>query len=269
MVPGNAGLQHFYGAQYRRRRIVDAVHNRYPQRRKRLPAALADSHADSDEYSHATTANIRNFFTYSDGSSGARNPGRRIPDTNADTNAYSGFRRHGAVFRIKSMDRLRTVGCRGKRAASHALPLAPETENPTIIRKLCYSRGVHKPFYASGFLYHSGSQQILLQQHSKNETTLRLFGGISRKKNAPSIVFQRYVEKALKCRIPADSIHPVYDYIEDTLGEQFIFFVEVTDVALGAGWFSLSKLNKQTMNEQTRHDVIVGERVIRALSPQT
>jgi hypothetical protein len=126
---------------------------------------------------------------------------------------------------------------------------------------------VHKPFYASGFLYHSSSGQILLQQlgHDVN-TKLVLFGGKSRNGNDPQSVFQKCVEKSLKVKLAASSIHAVYDYEPDGKSEQFIFYVEVTEVTLGAGWFSLSKLNKQTMSEQTRHDIVVGERVIRSLS---
>lgn len=96
------------------------------------------------------------------------------------------------------------------------------------------------------------------------------------------MVFRQCIEKALGRNIAAASIHEVYDYIHDNLGEQFVFFIEVSDISpatypsnTNAGWFSLAKLSKLTMSEQTRHDIIVGERVIRALrepahtSPQT
>ena len=86
------------------------------------------------------------------------------------------------------------------------------------------------------------------------------------------MVFQHCIEKALGKTVAASSIHSVYDYIHDTLGEQFVFFIEVTDISpttypsnTNAGWFSLAKLSKLTMSEQTRHDIVVGERVIRSL----
>ncbi len=132
---------------------------------------------------------------------------------------------------------------------------------------------MHKPFYASGFLYHSASQQILLQQlQSGDDVKLVLFGATSHKANDPQTVFQHCVEEALGVTIAASSIHPVYDYIHDKLGEHFIFYVEVADIMPRAyssknksEWLLLSKLSKCNMSEQTRHDIIVGERVIRSL----
>jgi len=128
---------------------------------------------------------------------------------------------------------------------------------------------VHKSFYASGFLYHSPSQQILLHKPTTDVAPI-LFRGSSRKGTNPQEIFQRCVEHALEVSIPAKSIHPVYDYVHDRLGMQYIFYVEVTDKTPKtysqknkAEWFALSKLSKQTMSEQTRHDIIVGERVIR------
>lgn len=139
---------------------------------------------------------------------------------------------------------------------------------------LCYSKRVHKSFYASGFLYHAPSRQILLQQLNRGgNADIVLFGGKSGNGHDPRAVFQHCIEKALGKTIAASSIHEVYDYIHDTRGEQFIFFIEVTGISpdtypsnVNAGWFSLAKLSKYAMSEQTRHDIIVGERVIRALS---
>lgn len=133
---------------------------------------------------------------------------------------------------------------------------------------------MHKPFYASGFLYHSASQQILLQQLSTGDTVkLVFFRGKSRKGEDPQTVFQHCVEKTLGIPIPASSIHSVYDYIHNELGEHFIFYVEVATTTPGAyssknkaEWFLLSKLSKFNMSEQTRHDIIIGERVIRAVA---
>ena len=139
--------------------------------------------------------------------------------------------------------------------------------------ELCYTTGVQKPFYASGFLYHSPSQQILLQQLKQGDgVKFVLFRGSSRKGRDPKVVFQQCVQEALGISIRASSIRPVYDYIHDKLGEQFIFYVEVAKISSTARtsknkaeWFSLSKLSKHAMSEQTRHDIIVGERVIRSL----
>ncbi len=125
---------------------------------------------------------------------------------------------------------------------------------------------MHKSFYASGFLYHSPSQQILLQQTiHKNLLNFSLFKGKSRNSADPKVVFQRCVEKTLGISITPSSVHTVYDYIHDTDGVQFIFYIEVKKNIPGTGWILLSKLSKYSMDEQTRHDLIIGERVIRSI----
>lgn len=132
---------------------------------------------------------------------------------------------------------------------------------------------MHKPFYASGFLFHVATEQILLQQTNIGDiNNLTLFRGKSHSGGDPQSVFRRCVEEAIGIPIPASSIRPVYDYVHDKLGEHFIFYVEMTDITpkifaskKNTAWFSLSKLTKQTMSEQTRHDIIVGLRVIQSL----
>lgn len=149
-------------------------------------------------------------------------------------------------------------------------PPQAKAEKPANITRLCYSEGVHKSIYASGFLYHSPSQQILLQQLTRDADTMyELFGGSCDTDTDPVTVFQKSVEKALGKKVTASSIHAVYDYIHEGHGEHFIFYAEVSDPDAGAGWFSLSRLSKHVMSEQTRHDIVVGERVIRSLIPQT
>jgi len=148
---------------------------------------------------------------------------------------------------------------------------------------LWYDGIVHKTFYASGFLYHSPSQQILLQQLTEDGTSpLTLFRGKSRKGEDPRTVFQRSVSKILGITLRADFILPVYDYVHTTLGDHYIFYVDIPDSTESSRykgkhvcWFPLAKLSKLNLTEQTRHDIIVGERVIRATedhkqqSPQT
>lgn len=132
---------------------------------------------------------------------------------------------------------------------------------------------MHKPFYASGFIYHQPTQQILLQQFtSGDDVKLVLFRGKSRNGHDPQTVFQKCIEKTLGITIKPSSVHPVYDYIHDQLGEHFIFYVEVRGATPKTytsknktDWFPLSKLSKLAMSEQTRHDIVVSERVIRSL----
>jgi hypothetical protein len=142
-----------------------------------------------------------------------------------------------------------------------------------FIEKRAIIESVHKPFYASGFLYHSPTQQILLQQFkSGNSVNLVLFRGSSCNGETPQAVFQKCVEQALGTVIDASSIHPVYDYVHENLGEQFVFYVEVAGATPKeyksknkTEWLPLLKVPKRSMNEQTLHDIIVGERVIRSL----
>jgi len=130
---------------------------------------------------------------------------------------------------------------------------------------------VHKPFYASGFLYHSPSQQILLQQTTADSTSaLTLFRAKSRKGETPQAVFQRSISETLGITLKENSILPVYDYIHATLGEQYIFYVKITGSIESlllkdklSQWFLLAKLGKQNLTEQTKHDIIIAERVIR------
>lgn len=132
---------------------------------------------------------------------------------------------------------------------------------------------MHKQFSASGFLYHPHTKQILLQQlQGDNTVKLVLFRGSGHYGKNPQNVFQKSLEKALGATFTASSIHPVYDYIHYRFGEQFIFFVETGgktprtyESRNTTRWFSLAKLSKLTMSEQTRHDIIIGERVIRSL----
>ena len=133
---------------------------------------------------------------------------------------------------------------------------------------------MHKSFYASGFLYHSPSQQILLQVDNTHDTlSYSLFSGIgSIEESAPS-VFQRILQQDLGVLIPLTSINPIYDYYYAKFGKNhFIQYAQVENMALHetsptrctTGWIALKKLSKCTLTEQIRHDIIIGERVIRA-----
>ena len=140
---------------------------------------------------------------------------------------------------------------------------------------------MHKPFYASGFLFHLPSQQILLQQlTTDNETKLTLFRELSNNGEKPQSVFRHCIETTLGISIPESSIYPVYDYIHETLGEHFIFYADIVNLEKISAkektkCIVLAKLSKFKMNEQTRHDIIIGERVIRSrfegprVTPQT
>ncbi len=139
---------------------------------------------------------------------------------------------------------------------------------------MCYSTNVHKPIYASGFLYHSPTGQILLQQITQDtDTTFKLFSDVSPEGSDPQKVFLKCLEKSLGVKVAVSDIQPVYDYQPDGQGAKYIFYVEVTDAQPktykgkgNAAWLHLSKIGKANMSEQTRHDIVVGERVIRSLT---
>lgn len=132
---------------------------------------------------------------------------------------------------------------------------------------------MHKHIYASGFLYHSPTGQILLQQITQDtDTTFTMFGDTSKAGADPQTVFLKCLEKSLGVKVAASDIHAVYDYQPDGEGPKYIFYVEVTDAVpqtyrtkSHSAWLHLSKIGKSNMNEQTRHDIVVGERVIRSL----
>lgn len=88
-------------------------------------------------------------------------------------------------------------------------------------------------------------------------------------------VFQKCIEEAVGYSINASSVRPIYDYVHEKFGAHYIFYVEVTEVIPKklanreqTKWIPLSKITKHNMSEQTRHDIIVGERVIRASMEQ-
>lgn len=130
---------------------------------------------------------------------------------------------------------------------------------------------MHKVFYASGFLYHLPSQQILLQQNDKTAPKWSLFGQKSKSKKDPAILFQEAILNSLDLKLPLKSIYPVYDYPNDESEENcFIFYGEVKQKRkLGLGkdsnleWFTFKQTTKLPFSEQTRQDIIVAERVIK------
>ncbi len=132
---------------------------------------------------------------------------------------------------------------------------------------------VHNSFYASGFLYHPSSGQILLRKHSlENDQYLSFFRVKSEEVCDPKKLFQTWVEKTLQVRIPLDIIHPVYDYVHAVQGQNYLFCALVTGECADyqktkdSQWIPLSKFTKYSMDLQTKHDIIIGERVIRLLS---
>lgn len=126
--------------------------------------------------------------------------------------------------------------------------------------------------YASGFLYHKPSGRILLQQIQQGaDVSFTMFRRKCGSGNNPRQVFRRYVEFTLKRTVADATVVQVYDYIRTGVGKHIVFYVETADITpdtlpsgAGSEWLLLAKLSKYPMSEQTRHDIIIGGRVIRA-----
>ena len=130
---------------------------------------------------------------------------------------------------------------------------------------------MHKAFYASGFLYHPPTQQILLQQKSEEDLTLTTFGAEGKHPDTPEDVFQKLLTEKLGIRIPKSGIYRVYDYPNESLGKQyFLMYAECPEAELNfklngiesVGWFPFKQVGKLKLTQQIRQDITVGQRVI-------
>ena len=129
---------------------------------------------------------------------------------------------------------------------------------------------VHKPFYASGFLYHSPTQQILLHLTSPS-VSWSLFGHENKKSEAPETVFHGVIQKHFSIKLSPKSIHAVYDYFHEKLGKNhFVLYAEIkvgktkckSKKGMQVEWFTFKQLSKLPLDEQTKRDILVAQRVI-------
>jgi hypothetical protein len=143
---------------------------------------------------------------------------------------------------------------------------------------------MHKKFYASGFLYHSRSQQILLQQQisANKEPMWFLFGGEGSGDDNGEEAFSRVIDDILNIKLKLSAVFPVYKYFhEEMKRDNYIIyakigrlekFLETKDTVFG--WFNFKQVQKLNLSEQTKHDIMVAQRVIdsatrRSLGQQT
>lgn len=125
-------------------------------------------------------------------------------------------------------------------------------------------------FYASGFIFHLPSQQILLQQFQPLTSPWVLFEKEYSKSEQPDIVFKNNVTKLLDIKI--DIIHPIYSYLSETTKNNCSLFYATTENLqefptkndYTFQWFSFKNVSKLQATKQTKHDIIVGQRVIEA-----
>lgn len=132
---------------------------------------------------------------------------------------------------------------------------------------------VHKNFYASGFLYHPSSQQILLQQNNLTPSTSSswlLFGGRCLEKEDPKALFENIIFELLDIKIKV--VRSIYSYLNENTGEsQYLVYSKLSKFqnfssksGLKFAWFSFKDILKLKIREQTKHDIVVGQRVIEA-----
>lgn len=133
---------------------------------------------------------------------------------------------------------------------------------------------MHKVFYASGFLFHLPTQQILLQLNGSS-VYWSLFGGEKKNSHNPKAVFQSVVYEHLHIKLLQQAIHSVYDYMHPLLGKNhFIFYAEIAQARSkfklkkdhSVKWFTFRQLYKLPLTEQTKHDITIGQRVVDALA---
>lgn len=134
---------------------------------------------------------------------------------------------------------------------------------------------MHKPFYASGFLYSLKTHQILLLKSQPEKDTPPLWstlGGESVNGEDTQIAFQRIVNKLLNLNLKLKNIYPVYDYFHEVLDkDNYVFYAEVRSSKKfdpckedTFSWVAFDEVSKLLFTPRSKQDVIVGERVINA-----
>lgn len=132
---------------------------------------------------------------------------------------------------------------------------------------------MHNDFYASGFLYHYPSQQILLQQIQTPESSTispwQLFGDRNQPDEEARQTFQRVISEELGYKLDQSVILPVYQFFDKELAlPHFVFYAHVEEETFNPKtgktlqWFPFKKLYRTPMSRQTKQNLVVGQRVI-------
>jgi hypothetical protein len=121
-------------------------------------------------------------------------------------------------------------------------------------------------FYVSGFLYSPNSQQILLQQETKTTPSWKLISGSSIKNESSQEAFKRTIHELLTIQLTQE-IMPVYYYFHTGLKKlNHVVYSEVNSETIsqasGFSWFTMKQILKLPMDEFTKQDLIVAQRVI-------
>jgi hypothetical protein len=131
---------------------------------------------------------------------------------------------------------------------------------------------MHKSFYASGFLYHSPSDQILLRRQSDSDKTSQwdLFRGTTKGLETTESSFRELISKLL--HITIHKVHTVYSYVDDETNTHHSIVYSRLDtletfsdsLPFECRWFSFKDVTKLPIAKQTKHDIVIGQRVIQA-----
>lgn len=132
---------------------------------------------------------------------------------------------------------------------------------------------MHKKIYASGFIYNPSARKILLQKPKQIDSSLGewyLFGKEGSSSKEPEEIFKQAVRQLLKIKL--ETIENVYSYFSKDLNKNhFILYAETDRVknfspkkGFVFGWFTFKQILKLPIGEQTKHDLIVSQRVISA-----
>lgn len=134
---------------------------------------------------------------------------------------------------------------------------------------------MHKNFYASGFIYHAPTQQILLQQQTSVNnfpSVWSLFEGVNLYKEDAETAFLRIIYSSLRIKLNPKSIFPVYSYFHKKMNKNhYIICAEIKNLkdfspnnGIIFAWFTFKQIVKLQLSEQAKHDITVGQRVIDA-----
>lgn len=131
---------------------------------------------------------------------------------------------------------------------------------------------MHKDFYASGFLYHSKTQQILLQQQTSanNNPVWTLLGKKKVKNLTGEETFKDLFYDALKLKIKLGNVKIIYSYFSKELNtDNNVYYAEVSKLYKNSvsknkifSWFTFKQIQKLNISDQTKQDIIIGQRVI-------
>ena len=131
---------------------------------------------------------------------------------------------------------------------------------------------MHNDFYASGFLYHPKTQQILLQQENTEELepTWALFGGDSSGSETAEEAFKRIVHSALRLDLKPKAIFQIYNYFHDgKRKDSYVCYAKIrklekfqSNKKITYSWFTFKEIQKLRIPEKVKQDIVVGQRVI-------